>query len=446
MNRFSNESVHTMNRFIFAVKLFPHSRIWPPATGRRGRVHADRATATDKAKNRVAGDGRHEESKARVQFAIYVAQDYRDLPRLIEPFKHERLQNQRTRIPTGFMENTKPVSLRDVASFANVSTGTVSKVLNNNPSVAPATRAHVEKVIEKLGYVYNRSGAQLRNKRTGIIGVSICNLENPYFAENAVGIERALADLGLALILGHTEESAVKQAQFLTTARQHNVEGLILMPALGTTRRMVEEIVGWGIPLVMVSRHVPCPGADYAGCDNQLAAHLATEHLLQLGHERIAFVGATTRSSTGKDRLRGYKTALQAAGRPASPELVYACEADREKGFYAIRELLLRNDPPTAIVCFNDLLAFGVMLGLRSLGLEAGKDCSVVGIDNVVEAALWQPGLTTVAVDSRGIGQCAGHLLRSRIEAPKRPSQIMLLPPKLVVRDSCSQPRITTPA
>ena len=344
------------------------------------------------------------------------------------------------------MENKKPVSLRDVARYANVSTGTVSKVLNNNPSVASATRSHVEKVIEELGYVYNRSGAQLRNKRTGIVGVSICNLENPYFAENAVGIERALADLGLALILGHTEESATKQSEFLKTARQHNVEGLILMPALGTTRKMVEEIVGWGIPLVMVSRHVPCLGADYSGCDNPLAGRLATEYLLELGHERIAFVGATTRSSTGKDRLRGYKAALAATGRPANPDLIYACEADREKGYYAVRELLSRKDPPTAIVCFNDLLAFGVMLGLRSLGLEAGKDCSVVGIDNVVEAALWQPGLTTVAVDSRRIGQCAGLLLRQRIADPRRPSENLLLPPKLVVRDSCSTPKIAMPA
>lgn len=341
--------------------------------------------------------------------------------------------------------NNKRVSLKDVARSANVSTGTVSMVLNNSPSVAQATKERVQQTIKKLGYIYNRSAGQLRNRRTGIVGVSICNLANPYFAENTVGIETSLRDLGLSLILGNSEESVAKQRRFLDTVRQHNVEGLILMPAIGTTRKMIDEFADWGIPLVMVSRYVQSGKADYAGCDNISAAMQATGHLIEQGHRRIAFVGATTRSSTSRDRLRGFKQAMKAAGLDLAPEFVHTCEDSRERGFYAVKELLKVKKPPTGIVCFNDLLAFGVMLGLRSSGLEPGVDCSVVGIDNVLEADLWQPGLSTVAIDSRLIGQYAGQLLRRRMESPALPAKNLLLTPELIVRGSSGRPAAHRP-
>jgi len=341
--------------------------------------------------------------------------------------------------------SNKRVSLKDVARAAGVSTGTVSMVLNNNPSVALTTRAHVQKVIDGLGYVYDRSGAQLRTRRTGIVGVSICNLANPYFAEITVGIEEALGELRLALVLGHSGESVAQQAKFLTTAREHNVEGLIVMPAIGTSREAIEQVLGWRLPLVLVSRTVEGVDADYAGLDNSAGSTLATEHLLDLGHERIAFVGANTRTSTGRERVRGYQNALRAAGKPLCDELVVECDASREDGFRAANELLGHSDPPTAIVCFNDLLAFGVMLGLRKLGLEPGRDCSVVGSDGVAEAALWQPGLTTVAGHPGLIGVSAGQLLRQRLASPGRPAESIQHRPELIVRGS-SGPRLPAPA
>ncbi len=334
------------------------------------------------------------------------------------------------------MAKMKRITLKDVARVAKVSTGTVSMVLNDNPLVAAATRAHVRATIDQLGYVYDRSGAQLRNKRTGIVGVPICDLSNPYFAEITVGVEEALGESGLALVLGHSGESLERQERFLNTAREHNVEGLILIPALGTTRRHVEAIVAWNIPLVMVSRYAAGIATDYAGSDNRGAGAMATRHLVELGHERIAFVGATTRTSTGRDRSLGYKNALKAAGIAVAADFVIACDASRELGFRAARTLLERADPPTAIVCFNDLLAFGVMLGLRSIGVEPGRQCSVVGIDDVAEAALWHPGLTTVALPAKEVGLSAGLLLRRRLEAPARPPEKILLVPRLVARGS----------
>ena len=339
----------------------------------------------------------------------------------------------------------KRVSLKDVACAAGVSTGTVSMVLNNKPSVARSTRARVQQVIDGLGYVYDRSGAQLRTRRTGIVGVSICNLANPYFAEVTVGIEEALGELRLALVLGHSGESVTQQAKFLGTAREHNVEGLIIMPAIGTSREMIEQVLSWRLPLVLVSRTVDGVDTDYAGLDNCVGSTLATEHLLELGHERIAFVGANTRTSTGRERVLGYQNALRAARKSVPDGFVHECDASREHGFHAVNELFERADAPTAIVCFNDLVAFGVMLGLRKRGLEPGRDCSVVGADDVAEAVLWQPGLTTVAVRPGLIGFSAGDLLRQRLASPDRPPESIRHTPQLIVRGS-SGPRLAPPA
>jgi LacI family transcriptional regulator len=336
----------------------------------------------------------------------------------------------------------KRTSIKDVARFAGVSTGTVSMVLNGNPSVASKTRELVRQAIQELGYVYNRSGAQLRKKRTSVVGVSICNLANPYFSELTVGINEWLGESGFALILGHAEESVVQQGRFLNLAREHNVDGLILMPAIGTSREMIETVAGWRIPLVLVSRYVLGTSTDYAGVDNRAGLVTATEHLLSLGHERIAFVGADAQTTTGRDRFLGYERAKASAGLAIRPGFVVECEGSREQGFLAARRLFdVSREAPTAIACFNDLTAFGVMLGLRSLGLEPGRDCSVVGADDAAEAALWKPGLTTIAIHPRLIGQNAGRLLHKRLESSDPPPEKILLKPELVVHDSsCSAP------
>ncbi|MDR1935873.1 MAG: LacI family DNA-binding transcriptional regulator [Candidatus Accumulibacter sp.] len=342
-----------------------------------------------------------------------------------------------SRAPGESIITPKRPSIKDVAQLARVSTGTVSMVLNDNPSVSPKTRARVKQAIQELRYIYNRSGAQLRKKRKGVVGVSICDLANPYFSEITVGIEEALGELGFALFLGHAGESVEQQGKFLNLAREHNVDGLILMPAVGTPRKIIETIADWHIPLVLVSRYVAGISTDYSGADNRAGLATATGHLLALGHKKIAFVGANAHTTTGRDRVRGYKAAMKSAGLAIPPGFIVECEATRKHGFLAAQKLFGGpGEAPTAIVCFNDLLAFGVMLGLRNMGMEPGRDCSVVGTDDVIEAALWQPGLTTMAIRPRLIGQNAGKLFHKRLESPDQRPEKVLLEPELVVRDS----------
>jgi LacI family transcriptional regulator len=313
-------------------------------------------------------------------------------------------------------------------------------VLNRSSLVAEATRERVQRAIKDLGYVYDRGAAQLRSRRTNLIGLSVCNLANPYFAEVAIGIERVIGELGRVLVLGNCEESVPKQRKFLETLREYNVDGLLLMPTSGTTKQEVERLLAWKIPVVMVSRHVLGISTDFSGSDNQLGVKLATRHLIGLGHRKIAYIGSNRRTTTGRERLLGYRAAMREADITLSDELIVECNDSRVEGFHATRRLFQLEEPPTGIVCFNDLLAFGVMLGLRDMGLVPGEDCSVIGHDDVIEAALWNPPLTTVAVDADGIGRAAGRLLRDRIEGLSGPPERLILGSRLVVRSTCSYP------
>jgi LacI family transcriptional regulator len=334
----------------------------------------------------------------------------------------------------------KRITLKEIARKAGVATGTVSMVLNDSPRVADTTRAHVQRVLHDVGYIYDRGAGQLRNKRSNIIGVSICDLVNPYFAEVAAGIQETLEKLGRVLVLGNCAESVPRQLRFLETLREYNVEGLLLTPAVGTPKAHVAQLLEWRVPVVQVTRHVPGIATDYVGNDNRLGSQLATQHLLQLGHERIGYIGLNRLSTTGRDRFAGFRAALNDAGHPVAHEWIVECPATREDGYRAICKLFESANPLTAVVCFNDLIAFGVMLGLRRMGLEPGRDCSVVGADDVAEAALWLPPLTTLTVDVNNIGRAAGHLLSERIKDPRRPIGRTILEPRLVVRSSCGAP------
>jgi LacI family transcriptional regulator len=337
----------------------------------------------------------------------------------------------------------KKISLKDVAQAAGVATGTVSMVLNDNPLVADSTKARVQAVIREMGYVYDRAAGNLRSKRSRIVGVSICNLSNPYFADVTAGIQEALENLGRVLVLGNCAESVPRQLNFLQTLRQYRVEGVLLTPAISTPKSHVEQLLEWNVPLVQVTRYVAGVNSDYVGNDNRLGATLATRHLLELGHERIAYLGRNRLTSTGRDRYEGFRAAMKEAGLAVLDHWVVECPATREDGFREAVGLWQGRDAPTALLCFNDPVAFGAMLGLRSIGREPGTDCSVVGMDDVSEAALWQPGLTTVSIGRDDIGRAAGRLLMDRLDEPERPFERVILMPELVVRSSTNPAPVT---
>lgn len=330
----------------------------------------------------------------------------------------------------------KRITIRDIARKARVATGTVSMALNDNPRIPEATRKQILSIAQELGYVYDRGAGQLRNKRTNIVGVSICNLINPYFAAVTAGIQESLEQAKRVVFLSNCAESVARQLSFFETIREYHVAGLIVTPAIGTPKSHIQRVLEWRLPLVMATRYIKGVQTDYVGNDNRLGSQLAARHLLSLGHKRIGYIGRNRVTTTGHDRFSAFCETLEAASVSVADELVIDCPATREDGFNAIMRLFQEKSPPTAVVCFNDMLAFGAMLGLRQLGLEPGEECSVVGADNTTEAPLWKPGLTTVAVDFDQIGRVSGRLLEERIKHPDKPVEKVILAPQLIVRAS----------
>jgi len=330
----------------------------------------------------------------------------------------------------------RKVTINEIAAATDLSKATVSLVLRNSPSIPEKTRARVLEAARKLGYVYNRGAASLRGQSTGTVGIVVNDLTNPYFAEIVASIQSRLNDIGRFSFLCNAGEDVDVQRSFVEKLREHNVDGIALCPVAGTKSEWLREVAASGTPLVLFSRHVDA-GVDSIGPDNFGGMRLAMEHLIELGHRRIAMVGANERNSTGTERLEGYLKALSVARLPSARALIKHCAPTRDEGFRAAQELMRSSSPPTAIVCFNDVLAFGVMLGLRDMKLRPGKDVSVTGFDDIAEAGLWRPRLTTVAIPRAELAVEASSRLIARIENTSAgASGRTLIQTKLIVRET----------
>jgi LacI family transcriptional regulator len=329
-------------------------------------------------------------------------------------------------------------TVKDIARHAGVSPATVSLVLRKSPLVADATRARVESSIDVLGYVYHRTAANLRARLSHTIGLVICEITNPFYAELTAGIDDALDRAGWVAFLANTAESPVRQERFIARMREHGVDGILLASAEGASSRTIEQLRGQGVPVVEMLRQTGRRDADRVSADFRLGMTLAAEHVIRLGHKRIAFVGGGRSVSPVRDRAEGFRETLTRHGLAVGP--IVDCMPTRHDGANAVDRLFRGGSAePTAILCHNDLCALGVMVGLVDRGLAPGRDVAVVGFDNIPESAMHRPALTTVAIEPRRIGEEAADLLLRRVKEPGGAPETIMLPPKLVVRASCGE-------
>jgi LacI family transcriptional regulator len=333
------------------------------------------------------------------------------------------------------------VTLQILADHLSVSTATVSLALRGSPLVAETTRQRVQQSAREMGYSYNRSAASLRTDRTNILGVGFHDITNPYFAELLAAIEETAAAHGRSILLGTYAENLERQDRVLSTLKEYRPDGMIICAASASTTETFGHLIAAGVPLVQLSREIPELDLDFVGSDDRQGTLLAMEHLIALGHRRIAFLGENQNISTGRNRYSGYCQSLERHDMPFDPALVYSASGTRENGLKGIHAVLDVDDPPTAAICFNDLTAFGAMLGLRHRGLEAGLDFSLVGCDDVQEAAQWYPALTTIKNFQEEMGRKSAEFLIKRITEPHAPTRRLLLTPELVVRGTTAPPR-----
>ena len=310
-----------------------------------------------------------------------------------------------------------------------MSKSTVSLVLQNSPTVAATTREDVRRAMAELGYVYNRAAANLRSSQIGLIGLVINDLRNPFFTEFATSVQMALSEAGFAVVLANTDEDPKLQQRAIAGMVEHGVSALIISPAYGDDEAfaLLERA---GVPALQVLRKVsertdlfPFSVPDYGH-----GSAMATQHLIDQGARRIAFVGGVEGRPVTQERMSGYLTTMEAAGLETHvilgrPTRAFGRSQAEATGF-------------DAALCFNDLVALGMLSGLTHRGIKVGQDFRLVGFDDIEESSQALPGLTSVHCDIEGFGRRAAEAILAWLNEGIRPPPELRTPVELVIRGS----------
>ncbi len=331
------------------------------------------------------------------------------------------------------------VTIYDIARESGVSYSTVSRVLNGFEFVKDVTREKVLEAAERLGYVANLQARSLAGGRSNVVGLLVPKIDNSYVTEIAAGIDDELAKANLNMILYTTHRHTGKEHEYVKSIAGGMMDGMLLLVPLAINAYL-ETLHERHFPHVLIDQHDPSGISSEVMGQNYEGAYQATEYLIQLGHRHIAFITGLLELHSTHERLRAYKMALNDHGIPYRPEYVLQGDFYEIEAYRVTGELLALPEPPTAIFASNDLTAIGSMNALRDHGISVPDDISVIGFDDISQAAFTNPRLTTIRQPLDQMGRKAVELLIEQIENPERPSRRITLATELVVRDSCQPP------
>lgn len=331
--------------------------------------------------------------------------------------------------------------MREVAQAAAVSVSTVANVLNNPALVAADTRQRVEEAMALVGFVRSGPARQLRGLPSPIVGVVTPDQANPFYALINRGVEDRLTEAGCMLVASSTDIDLARETHALRVLEEQAVRGVIIAPANPDLDQLT-KISERGTPIVLLD----CPRGPHDLCavavDHSYGGKLAVEHLLGLGHRRLAYLLSSTVIAPVAERYAGARQAVVSAGLDPDEGLVTATVEPStlpEGAEAAVAELLARPNRPTAILCFNDLAALGTIRALHHAGLRVPEDISVIGYDDLQFTGQIRPALTSVSVPINQLGQAAAELLLDEGRRGHQHREIRYLP-KLIVRESTAAP------
>lgn len=345
------------------------------------------------------------------------------------------------------MLKKKQATLIDIAATVGVAPMTVSRVVSGNGYVSEKTRQKVLQAVKEMNYRRNGVARNLKRQRTETIGLVIGDISNPYSTELANAVRETLSVQGFNLFICISEHSAKEDIIAFESLVNHSVDGLIVATRSNVAGdEHLREIVDSQVPVVVIGRDFQHEIVDYVSADNLHGGFEATQHLIDLGHERIGFIGASLSAGSSLKRLQGYLNALEAHGIPVDERLITGRKeavsgvpgySTEKMGYEGMKRLLSLPNRPTAIFARNDFTAIGAMTAIKEAGLKIPQDIAIVGFDDIPLAIHTSPTLTTVRQPMRLQGQLAAEMLLQRIEsenAIERHERILNC--ELIIRES----------
>lgn len=331
----------------------------------------------------------------------------------------------------------KRIRIEDVAQMADVSTATVSRALSRPDRVRPETRDLVQRAVEKLGYVPDAAGRALASGRTRTVGCVIPTLDHAIFARSTHALQNTFALAGYQLLVASHNYDPLQELALVQALQQRGVDALVLVGAQHH-KQLWTSLRQWQKPVLLTWA---CdPRLPSVGFDNHAIGVLATQHLLDLGHQRIGMIsGYTEHNDRAQARAAGLRDTLGKAGLHLRPDAVTEQPLNLSGGRLGLIELLKAKQVPTAIVCGNDLLATGALLEAQRQGIRVPEELSICGIDNHDLASEVSPGVTTINLPTRELGQIAATQVLAAIEGAPIAQQ-SLLPFQLLIRGTTAKP------
>ena len=335
-----------------------------------------------------------------------------------------------------------PVTIKDIARQVGVSHTTVSRALHGNTLISDATTERIRQAARDLGYQPSAAARSLKTRRSQVLGVILRSLDDPFFSEILQGIEESAQENDFSLFIAASQRDPNRERRIVQTMMEHRVDGVIICStSFGAAQG--RQLLEYGFPTVVVNNQAAEDFRYSIYHDDVDGCRQVTRHLIGLGHRQIGYLGNSASGRTTLDRLAGFRQEMETAALPISSDYIHQMPGgDLQDGEMGAGHFLGLSDCPTAIVCFNDLMAMGALKRLQAAGVDVPGDMSVTGFDNIALSAFTSPPLTTFDQPKRFIGREAARLLLGLLQqAPDSGEKVKMLRGCLLVRASTAPPR-----
>ncbi|WP_341277716.1 LacI family DNA-binding transcriptional regulator [Paenibacillus sp. FSL H8-0537] len=330
-------------------------------------------------------------------------------------------------------------TIYDIAREAGVSIATVSQVINGKGKISEERRNEVMRIMERLNYQPSVIASALTGKRTFTLGLLVPDISNPFFAEIARAVEDQSRRLGYSLVICSTDNKDERVERYLSLLRQKSVDGIIIGTGIDN-EDIIKPLLTQSIAVALIARDMPALAVHTVIVEDFKGGALGARHLLEEGHHRVAVLAEHMKVSSSRERVRGFRSVVDAAGLPWSDASVKFCDYTLEDGKRKALELLKLTERPTALFCCNELLAIGALQAAKELKLRIPRDVSVIGFDNTILASVSDPPLTTIAQPIEAMGKKVVDLLVEALQdkSAAAKAERIVLEPELIIRHSTS--------